>query len=229
MNEKPILFSAPMMRAVLASDKTQTRRPLKSQPGLSCSIEEDVLLDGPRFFYSGLVGKGPGHPFEEDRWPCESPYGCASDRLYVRETFYAYGRWETRFSAKKKRDEWHFVDMTTECDRLYQYDTVYNTPEVGRGGIVPARHKRPSLFMPRVASRILLEITGVRVERLQDISEEDALAEGVFAWWRETEQAASDHPAPGLIFRDLWESINGSDSWAANPWVWVVEFKRIQA
>ena len=143
----------------------------------------------------------------------------------MRETFYAWGRWETRYSAKKGRDEWHFVDMTLECGRSYAYDTDEDTPMIvtRRSTVVPLWWRRPAIFMPRAASRITLEITSVRVERLQDISEADAKAEGV---------ALKNSPAAFLTsyvrgFRDLWESINGPGSWAANPWVWRVEFRRL--
>jgi hypothetical protein len=230
MNEKPILFSAPMVRAILAGDKTQTRRLVKPQPLDDFPHQGSIDFDGFLPFEdlaqwsAEAVGGGA---FKTETQEC--PYGTVGDHLYVRETFYAYGRWETRYSAKKKRDEWHFIDMTAECDRLYQYDTEHITPAVGRGGVTPAWHKRPSLFMPRAASRILLEIAGVRVERLQDISQADAFAEGAMSWAQEQDTPIKDLNGGDdrLAFMALWESINGADSWAANPWVWVVEFRRI--
>lgn len=223
MKEGPILMNGAMVRATLADTKTNTRR----TNGLEYFSENDpdnwrcVRVAGGNAHF--VYGNSPKEHMEK------CPYGQPGDRLYVRESFYAFGRWETRFSAKKKRDEWHFVDMTTECDRLYQYDTEHITPEVGRGGVVPAWHKRPSLFMPRAASRILLEIAGVSVERLQDISEADAFAEGAMSWAQEQDTPIKDLNGGDdrLAFMALWESINGADSWAANPWVWVVEFRRI--
>lgn len=166
------------------------------------------------------------------------PHGAHGDRLRVRETFFAYGRWETRFSTKKARDEWHFVDMTTECDRTYQF--AADSPDLvlaaGRGGALPGWHKRPAIFMPRAASRILLEIVSVRVERLNDCSEADAIAEGVHKFtdsfmrglpgW-EGYPGAFARPDAYTAYYDLWEKINGAGSWDANPWVWAIEFKRV--
>ncbi len=189
MKERGILFSAPMVRALLDGTKTQTRRALKRQPWASCSIEEGDEGESP-FVYSALGGAGPGYDVEESRTPCRCPYGQPGDRLWVRETFFAYGRWETRYNEKKQRDEWYFVDMTVECGCTYQY--AAENPEVllakGRGA-TPGWHTRPALFMPRAVSRILLEIVSVRIERLQNISEADAAAEG---WPRRPE--VSDDP-----------------------------------
>jgi hypothetical protein len=198
-----------MVRALRDGSKTQTRRVVKPQPTHfnPVGVPRRVVPTG-----------GPS-----DVIRC--PYGQPGDRLAVRETFYAWGRWETRYSAKKGRDEWHFVDMTLECGRSYAYDTDEDTPMIvtRRSTVVPLWWRRPAIFMPRAASRITLEITSVRVERLQDISEADAKAEGV---------ALKNSPAAFLTsyvrgFRDLWESINGSSSWTANPWVWVIEFRRL--
>lgn len=206
MKDIPILFSAPMVRAILAGTKTQTRRALKP--------DGKYRLD--------LVAPADGGP-------SRCPYGQPDDRMWVRETFYAWGRWETRYSAKKGRDEWHFVDMTLESGKAYEYPATGGQPQpMGgkrhRGGVAPAWWKRPAIHMPRAASRITLEITGVRVERLQDISEADATAEGVQA----KHTADADWTAREA-FRALWESINGGGSWDADPWCWVVAFERVQA
>lgn len=217
MKERGILFSAPMVRALLAGTKTQTRRVLKLSPG---------------------VAPVPG------RVERECPYGQPGDRLWVRETYLAWGRWETRYSAKKRRDEWHFVDMTQEADKVYQYcaDGADSFAQ-DRSGVTPQWWKRPALFMPRAASRLLLEVTGVRVERLQEISDADAIAEGIEGCgvvingrsqgrnWRDYSSRCEDpcewFSSPIDSYRSLWESINGADSWAVNPWVWAVEFRRI--
>ncbi len=150
----------------------------------------------------------------------------------MRETFYAWGHWEKRFSAKKKRDEWHFVDMTADGPGRYFYAADGAHPAADhRATSVMAWWKRPAIFMPSAASRILLEVTDVRVERLQDISDADARAEGA----RECDPVSgrevllagpSQRGSFVLHYRDLWERINGPGSWAANPWVWVVEFRR---
>ncbi|MDE1714786.1 hypothetical protein PWG14_20030 (plasmid) [Chromobacterium amazonense] len=130
------------------------------------------------------------------------PYGRPGDRLWVRETF----------QIMRRGDDWDIP--------IYRADDIAGHINVAW---------KPSIHMPRWASRILLEITEVRVERLQDISEADAVAEGV------TPAAVQSFADTGLVtrpagfaYRDLWEQINGTGSWDANPWVWVVEFKRVE-
>lgn len=220
MTETGILFTAPMVRALLAGTKTQTRRVVKPRKDahFGCVLQPREL--------AGEVNDGKY---------VNSPYGAPGDSLWVRETFLAYGRWETRFSEKKRRDEWHFVDMTRECDRAYQYAADNPDVPLAKGrGVTPGWHTRPAIFMPRAASRITLEIVSVRVERLKDISQDDAQAEGItdggcVNCGEPEVKCACSFPMPD--YRDaychLWEQINGAGSWAANPWVWVVEFKRI--
>lgn len=138
-------------------------------------------------------------------WSKPMPYGQPGDRLlWVRETF--SGPWCMGDTPPSKWGRssriWYWAD---------------GNPDEGDW-----TRPRPSIHMPRWASRITLEVTGVRVERLQDISEADALAEGVSAILYEMRRAT-----PRCDFQALWQSINGPDSWAANPWVWVIEFKRI--
>lgn len=202
IKERPILFSAAMVRATLGGIKTQTRRVITPQPSIGAprSINCHVLDDGSWGF------------FDEDGEEYKSPYGAPGDRLWGRETFYAWGRWETRYSEEKKRDEHHFADLTIECGKAYRYAAT-DTPDTDDGDNGNQWHKRPSIFMPRAASRILREIVNVRVERLQDISEADAQAEGV---------------ADRAAFFALWDSINAARGYpvASNPWVWVVEYKR---
>lgn len=215
MKERPILFKAPMVRAILEGRKTQTRR----------VIADCHLLGGP--------------PTEALLKMC--PYGQPGDRLWVRETIYAWGRWETRFSKKKGRDEWHFIDMTLESGKQYRYPATMtgdNGPRQ-RGSVTPLWWKRPSIHAPRWASRILLDITAVRVERLHDIRNEDCIAEGI--------EVHQNHEVPrtglaindffrknslishyGAEYRMLWESINGKGSWESNPWVWAIKFKQVR-
>lgn len=188
MRERPILFSAPMVRAILEGRKTQTRRVFK----LPRRMEWYPDLGGEREgWYCDIGGRGWWHVSET-----ACPYGAPGDRLWVRET---WGLYQHQFDH--------------EChDVIYRADD--QRPIVDRW--------RPSIHMPRWASHIDLEVTGVRVERLQDISEADAMAEGV--------PEAIPFETPGFYrqgFHDLWESINGAGSWDANPWVWVVEFQRI--
>lgn len=234
MKETQILFTAPMVLALLADTKTQTRRPVKWRelaPGLNLAFTGLSAFAYPQ----GWVLEGPSRTSSE--WlsqPSPCPYGAPGDHLTVRETFYAFGRWETRYSAKKRRDEWHFVDMTQECGHAYLYAADHPRPQplAGKrdGGVTPKWWKRPAIFMPRAASRITLEVVSVRVERLQDISRADARAEG----------APPSHPSIDKVSREfgyedfsrswyaqLWDEINGAGAWATNPWVWAVEFRRL--
>ena len=246
MKERPILMNGAMVRATLADIKTQTRRILKKQPYESLSNPPQFsdtmpgdLFVCPDHFPTDTPGRvitecekiGVYHCMGQKEFAEKhSPYGQPGDRFWVRETYYAFGRWETRFSAKKKRDEWHFIDMTRDMDRLYQFGTESIEPclRARDPGILPTWWKRPSIFMPRAACRILLEIVSVRVERLQGISEQDAIAEGAMFWAHEQETQVKDTSDARHAFMDLWQSINGPGSWDANPWVWVVEFRRIK-
>lgn len=185
---RSILFSGPMVRALLDGTKTQTRRALRPS--------EDAALD--------VAHKRFGQP---------------GDRLWVRETFFAFGRWETRFNAARERDERYFVDMTLAAGLRWRYEADQGPgadPHARReAGAKPAWHKRPALFMPRAASRLVLQIVALRVERLQDISAADALAEGI---------APGTVDDPVLAYRGVWERINGAGSWEENPLVWVLQF-----
>lgn len=221
MKERPILFSAPMVRAILAGTKTQTRRVAKLPI-------DDALDDGERIDLAWLNGDGhagPGWYVAEAEYPEEGshfvrcPYGVPGDRLWVRETW-------ARGDA--------YCDPEAESV-LYSADGqlvvlgVGGTPDRRLGAWIVHEDNRcsvrwrPSIHMPRWASRITLEVTGVRVERLQDISEEDARAEG-FGF----EPPSTVDPREG--FRLAWSGLNGKRApWASNPWVWAVEFKRAEA
>lgn len=185
IKERPILFSGPMVRAILDGRKTQTRRIIKGNGTWSVDSEDD--------------GKPwPGYGDEFGDWVrAKCPYGQPGDRLWVRETFgYAF-------------DCGHFNHLHQNRQVLYKV------------GDTCVERWRPSIHMPRWASRINLEITGIRVERLQEISEEDAEAEG-------SDTCLGEVPLFTYTeaYQVLWESINGEGSWDANPFVWVVEFKR---
>ena len=200
MAERPILFSGEMVRAILAGRKTQTRLVVKPQP--------ELMQPG---------GTIKPHPFDvgmflvenwdkQDRafpnvWRCEnirSPYA-PGDTLWVRETWAPFG----------------------------DQAAIYCATNIG----LPVDRWRPSIHMPRWASRITLRVTGVRVERLREISTDDALSEGVAEtkFYDEGERMASagaPRSAEYLAFAYRWQSINGPESWAANPWVWVVELEK---
>ena len=212
MKGHPILFSAPMVRALLAGMKTQTRRVFKQAKGLSLSVCIPDETPGVAEL-SWLYGDGPGYDVHESikRVPC--PYGQPGDRLWVREAWAAPHQYDGHRPADiPALTRWHYA--ATE----------------NLGGL----RGRPSIHMPRAASRITLEVTGVRVERLQDISEADALAEGVAipptpAEYRDAcgELVLPSRRTAREAYRVLWEQINGPESWVANPWVWAVSFRRV--
>lgn len=220
MKERPILFSTPMVRAILAGTKTQTRRVFKLPS--KCS------------WYEGLGGEAKGW-IEDDEGPAwwhideqRCFYVDPGDQLWVREA-------------------WRVIDVAdcfapreiTAAHRIWFETDGPHEPPAGR--------YRPGMFMPRWASRITLEVTGVRVERLQDINRSDAIAEGV--QWNEcpTHQTLANMEAQrigdsmGMAthytaeidyvggYRRLWESINGPDSWDKNPWVWAITFQKIES
>lgn len=214
MKERPILFSAPMVRAILAGTKTQTRRvvkPVGNDDGFV--IVDDRKGEWP---YRSDDGDSTTHTVKRggklylDETPHDCPYGRPGDHLWVREAFMhepADYCWEASVSIPCR-----------PASTVYRADYPESKP--GEGW-------KPSIHMPRHLSRILLEVTSVRVERLQDISEADAVAEGVdFAG--HTDEIMHDY-SPDERFSMLWESINGAGSWNKNPWVWVVEFRRVEA
>jgi hypothetical protein len=198
--EHPILFSAPMVRALLNGSKTQTRRVVKPTPEW---IGQSGVLS-----YRGRVGLP--HAL--------SPYGQPGDRLWVRESIF----------LSKETDRHHY-SATGLIGPGVDYEKE-PPPAIG----LPAK-SIPSIHMPRWASRITLEITGVRVERLQDISTTDCRAEGCVLLGQGPSVTTRDllwsgrEWASGCAwYRELWESINGPGSWDANPWVWVIEFKVVK-
>jgi hypothetical protein len=183
MKERPILFSAPMVRAILEGRKTQTRRIAKE-------LNEMPNLDG-------ILKRFPN--------PKGCRYGKPGDRLWVRET-------------------WAHERDGTGCPD--DNGVLYRATDPGWDDEETGLRWRPSIFMPRRASRITLEITDVRVQRLQEISEEDAQAEGAVG---ALDQSVGNNWCASQAFAALWESINGPDSWDANPWVWAVTFRNLGA
>ncbi|MDO9227133.1 MAG: hypothetical protein Q8M09_12390 [Pseudomonadota bacterium] len=200
MTERPILFSAPMVRAIFSGMKSQTRRVMKPRPedGAIVTVGEIGTSRGAAYV------RGPRSGGLTDRIPC--PYGSPGDQLWVRETWGVY--YDEYVSDCLHEPTWYRADYTPE-----QESTM----------AMPERW-RPSIHMPRARSRITLEIVGVRVERLQDISEADAIAEGVTP---SIVGGYLDHLQYRAGYQTLWESINGAGSWDANPWVWVIEFRRV--
>ncbi len=222
MKERPILFSAPMVRAILAGQKTQTRRIFKAKNGGVWPNKND--LPGMRQILRNC------------------PYGQPGDLLWVRETHAEVllpdipsgrpvgprGR-----SGIPARPEWpSYV--------VYRADGEMPDVQWHHEGDKQKVWWTPSIHMPRQSSRILLEIVSVRIEKVQDISPGDAIAEGVERsvtgdGWRRYSDPETESVGlppcqyPRHSYRSLWEHINGAASWDENPWVWVVEFKRIES
>jgi hypothetical protein len=208
VKDRPILFSAPMACAVGIDQKTQTRRvvkPTMSTPRVAPLRMEPWIIDGVQEVDDhGLpcwAGFHPDYPGEAKWFSC--PHGGVGDRLWVRET-------------------WRQGENGIE----YRADAHNDGPVDGRTD-AESFHWKPSIFMPRWASRFLLEITEVKIEQVQDITEEDAIAE-----WCHATQAGNGYPfamSARMNFVDLWDDINAKRGygWAVNPWVWAITFKRI--
>lgn len=203
--ERPIIFSGPMVRAILEGRKTQTRRVVKR----SGDMEFDPV--GPHYgpYWLPYATKADG---KDAKVRC--PYGKPGDRLWVRETHAVVPRSAFRCSTG--------VQQTLSPNNEHDAVIYREGWERSTGGI----RWRPSIYMPRWASRITLEITGIRVERLQQISEADAMAEGCPLVNPDPFIPGHGASSASGWFSDLWEQIHGAGSWEANPWVWVVEFQR---
>ncbi|QIO88864.1 hypothetical protein G9274_002549 [Stenotrophomonas rhizophila] len=210
MRERPILFKGDMVRAILAGQKTQTRRVIKPQRS------EAGFLDG----------QGQNRPsFDEDVWVRvaiatgmhlrASPFGQPGDRLWVREAHAIFPAHGQHRADGERWGPWGDLPTTVSDDRkqIAYYREGFDRCDPGRW--------RPSIHMPRWACRLVLEITDVRVERLQAISTQDCLAEGTTTRFKVAE-AVDDLR---IQFRDLWNDTGGD--WDSNPWVWVIEFKQI--
>lgn len=221
MKERGMIFNGEMVRAILDGRKTQTRRPLKWKQT--------------RFTEIGEREDGSKWPWSEDAehvcdfWhPC--PFGAVGDRIWVRETFqgplFDFDQMEAYQEDSSKFQNPEFC--------VYKADGK-PAPEFFDADENLHCCWRPSIHMPRWASRILLEITDVRVERLHSISERDAVREGLYqlpASGRYCLKPGMQYFGEAIhsareVYSWLWESIYGAESWNANPWVWVVEFKRI--
>ncbi|EAN1667582.1 hypothetical protein FD430_16310 [Salmonella enterica] len=212
MKERGMIFNSEMVRAIIDGRKTQTRRPIKwKQTRFTEVAERD---DGSLWPWAEDCERGG------DIW-FTCPFGEVGDRIWVRETFSCIGN-----------EDGHPVDANSnlcsreDAQRIYRASAIQNPGNYGLwtspDGFDFEGSWTPSIHMPRWASRITLEITDVRVERLNNISECDAKAEG-----GPTEcTLIGDKYFPG--FRSLWKSIYGEESWAANPWVWVIKFKRVE-
>ncbi|RDL13471.1 hypothetical protein [Pseudomonas jessenii] len=226
--ERPILFNGAMVRAILSGQKTVTRRPIKGNqiPSRSKSDSPEhqwiaVVQDHPRWGFAAF-GATEEECAAELAMYGGCPYGRQGDRLWVRETWYC-DHSEVMCGPYLKPDDLNVSEARDDGTLVYAADGL--TPYEADQPVW-----KPSIHMPRWACRILLEITDVRVERLQDITYEQAVAEGVHRGplreWCASDEGGACHKYPIPAFRDLWQSTGGD--WDANPWVWVVEFKRVQ-
>ncbi|AOF14948.1 TPA: hypothetical protein PXM11_004319 [Yersinia enterocolitica] len=199
MNEKPILFNSEMVNAILSGRKTQTRRIMRDQPEV---IPPEDECGVPGYWIPYNAGKTM---VRNEMMTIACPLGMRGDQLWVREAFAA--------------------GLCTESTLAYRATHKTEDLEEGWGETIKWT---PSIHMPRWASRINLLITGVRVERLQDISDLDCCDEGYNG-----PAVTADNQWPSITWYErLWDSIYGQkegESWQANPWVWVIEFERMEA
>jgi hypothetical protein len=214
MKEHPILFSTPMVQAILEGRKTMTRRICKHQHW-SFSELTDVNSNG-------ITQK-------KDR-SVSCQYGSVVDMLWVKETFYAFGHWTKITDTETGKEEWHFNDLTLDQGFSYLFEDCKPDNIYKKRGYL-GWYKRPSIFMPKIAARIWLKITNEKVERLYDISSPDAIHEGVqnlsLAAWKDYLNDVKYTSNPRCSFFSLWISINGAKSYESNPWLWVVQFEVI--
>ncbi|EIX9791183.1 hypothetical protein ML243_003150 [Klebsiella pneumoniae] len=233
MTERGMIFNGEMVRAILDGRKTQTRRIMKIQPehsglGLRRVIDSKNGSDDDKYFWSS--SDACGLKARSKLFTC--PFGAVGDRIWVRETFSCIGN-----------EDGHPVDAKgnlctrEEAQRIYRASAIQKPNNYGLwsspDGFDFEGAWTPSIHMPRWASRILLEITEVRVERLREISQADAEAEGVGklkkGFWKNYQPGWTEFQLTARgSFATLWKSIYGDESWYADPWVWVIEFKRIE-
>lgn len=236
MKERPILMSAPMVRAILDGTKTQTRRIISPRPQVAWQLKACGILtcEAHKLNAQQVAVFDRLDGFNQ---PYKCPYGQPGDQLWVRET------WQGPLLDEEQREE--FRQDGSDAFKKPEFcayratDTLDAVDDDGK-----ELGWRPSIHMPRWASRIQLEITDIRVERLQDISEADAIAEGIEPnWlgdlkdWKPEEHGwinylnGEDGPEAYTAkesYQSLWESINGAGSWNANPWVWCITFRRLK-
>lgn len=243
MKERPVLFSAPMVRALLAGRKTQTRRIINPQP--TRTLPNTKPLDGSdgswdihrplgwrwqkNKSFHVYVADGAPYDFAESLAP-HSPYGWPGDRLWVKETFSKdFIRDVYPFSGGC----WYREEFASVDDPVLRPECHCQTPQPSDCLQCRAKHEgrafkwRPSIFMPRALSRVTLEVRSIRAERLQSITEEDAKAEGVKPFTQDPEGDCWTNGKHATAFEYLWGEINGwtgAGSWLENPWVWVVGF-----
>lgn len=244
MKERGIIFNDAMVRAILSGKKTQTRRVMKQQPPKHwCPVKSRGVPELTARTYTqgvfdrhGCLQAGPEvFGVADEEWGAVSPFGQPGDRLWVRE---AWGVVSHHFDESGCMVEWVPDRPATKIHEMKFGNGYYSGHVIYRAdgsidwcdddGYEDGRSCwKPNIHMPRLACRILLEITDVRIERLNDISNDDAMAEGMDDGTSDAALAVGWFEKPRRAFRRLWEQIYGQESWEANPWVWVVEFKKV--
>lgn len=218
MTARPILFSSPMVQGLLAGRKSQTRRMVKPQPYSNCV---GITPHGDEFLQVLLDGEGQRFTLGNVNQRIRCPYGTPGSLLWCREAFEVTALGDI------------FTQITYCAD-----GQVSDFPPMPHDGITKRTGKKPSIHMPRWASRLTLEITEVRLERLQEISEEDAIAEGAdIATDESPDDVYEERYGQGydngyypeadhfIGYQHIWKAINGPGSWDANPWVWAISFR----
>ena len=237
MKQKPILFNTDMSFMVRRFKKDLTRR-MKGLEGL-----EDYYFQSLVHHTSGkftFVKNGNYNPKEIDVKEVKCPYGKPGDILWVKETFYSWGHWTTITDNNTGKSKSKFY---RDINRSIQFMAEWQPKEEAKKGQL-GWHKRPALFLPKDLANLYLRIKDIRVERLQDITAEDAIREGISKFdsnhwliydktWDISKVAIENGAdpitsSPLKSFQSLWTSINGIESWNLNPWVWVIEFERIK-
>ncbi len=218
-SEKPILMSGPMVRATLEGRKTKTRRALKRQPPDWVESYTTDSNGGSHFFWAAAGDTYPPRRWPNYNEPLKCHYGRKGGRLWVRET------WGLATEIYSKR--WRRGTVLFRADHGF---TIGGTE-------VDLMKWKPSIHLPRRLCRLELRIKNIHAERLQEITEEDIIAEGVncihhgdgayyYSWERKC-----PHPknwiCPEACFRDLWDTVNGAGAYDKNPWVWVIEYEKI--
>ena len=225
VKERPIIFNSEMVKAILDGSKTQSRRVLKPQPDLGLDpFESYSHIEVGHYHPTEIDKNGEEYPGDEifgaytddGEWGWRCPFGEVGDRLWVRETHYCYGKWWKNGITQTGLQRWRFHPIGQQVAYLDNPPTVILKGKSESEGW----YKRPSIFMPRWASRILLEITDIRVERLGKITLADIYKEGIdknpFTHWTSHQRK----------FEELWNSpkTKRGYSWEVNPWVWVISF-----
>ena len=219
MKEKPILMSTDMARAILDGKKTMTRRVIKIPDGYTITPTGNPKAYAVVKMGDGIYSRIPVN--RRDNIKC--PYGQVGSRLWVRETWWVHPDYKNVsagwLAPTANSPERVFYSLKDSADWCYESE---KKPEDWEYRLAK---KVPSIHMPRWASRITLEITEIRVERLNQITDDDALAEGVFG-----DETCYDQATPCMCFEALWDSINAKRGcgWGTNPWVWAISFKEIK-